>query len=747
MPQSLNYTANKILTLARERHIRGCLVLSGNEAWCKQRALEIVALVNAPAVCWVGESAPNSPTIRAIPSHATQQLLGSDTDCLVIDARSGLSPDMLGMTAGTLRGGALLLLLTPPHDQWASFDDPDYQRYQALRPSSYAMSGYFLQRAIALLEQVEAEITNDNAWLSVVAQSDSADKPTAKHSDALVKVEQRDSSEHFIPSNEQQSVIQAIQTLSQQPNGSVLLNADRGRGKSVALGLAVKALLAQNSQRILIVAPLRAQVNNLFLAIGECAQSTRVQFIAVDQLIMDAAAQKGMGDKCLCDLLIVDEAAAIPLPMLYQLVDVAPRSVFSSTTHGYEGSGRGFTLRFNDYLLARKQSLQALTLSEPIRWASGDPLEAFFNQLLILNTDNRIDSRIDDQSASDVSVDNAPTMAIRKVSSDELLVNEVLLRAVFGLLVDAHYQTRPSDLRQLLDVPYLHLWIAEQADNGQVIAVLLAYEEGGFADGHDELLQQIVSGKRRPQGNLLSQSLASQSADTQWCRVKSLRVTRIAVAESYRLQGIASNLLNSLESFAVTEGCDYWGSSFGFDSALLAFWQSHNALPVHLGLHRDKASGLRNLMVVKPLTEALAASSHALHQQLLIDLPFWHAQFLADIPSDTLMLLSNGETSSMLESINIDYDLMRIKRFIAGELTYDKVYPSLYRRLMSPKSVFSLAGAVASTAAEESVRCPITEASLRLAPNWAALAEEFQLKGRRDVIASIKTELIQLTID
>jgi len=36
---------------------------------------------------------------------------------------------------------------------------------------------------------------------------------------------------------------------------------------------------------------------------------------------------------------------------------------------------------------------------------------------------------------------------------------------------------------------------------------------------------------------------------------------------------------------------------------------------------------------------------------------------------------------------------------------------------------------------------------LLLAPNWSALAEQFQLKGRRDVIASIKTELIQLSMD
>jgi tRNA(Met) cytidine acetyltransferase len=792
MPNSLEISFNQVLNLAHEQHFRGCLVLSGSRAWCYQQALNTIALINdssaskplthSPQICWVGDSVPDSDTIHAIPPSATAQLLGSDSDCLIIDAWSGLAPDMLGIASGTLRGGALFLLLTPPFEEWPAYDDPDYQRYTALRPNAYKMSGHFLQRAVSMFAMSEqASLADGKPWLSIVKQDDTVYSPVA---DALNKQETNDvipvasasqTSERFIPSNEQLTVIHAVKQLSDQSTGIVLLNADRGRGKSVALGLAVKALLAQSHIRICIVASLRSQVNNLFSAVGIESDSAEVMFMAVDQFIADAAAfqqepkaaiesankQKASNSgQFICDLLIVDEAAAIPLPLLYQLVDLAPRSVFSSTLHGYEGSGRGFGLRFNDYLLKQDKPLQSLSLIEPIRWAGDDPLERFFNQLLILNAD----SRSEDQTNIKPSSMTARKCTVRKVNHAELLASESLLRSVFALLVDAHYQTRPSDLRQLLDVPYLHLWIAECSVSKSIVGVLLAYEEGGFAGSHDDLLEQIVTGKRRPQGNLLSQSLASHSADIQWCRVKSLRVTRIAVAESYRRQGVASNLLSSLESFALTEACDYWGSSFGFESRLLTFWQAHKALPVHLGLHRDKASGLRNLMIVKPLTETLAASTYAMHKQLLIDLPFWHAQFLTDISSDTLMLLSNGkppvglggEDKSCVEGSVKDcvkgsvkdydksYDQVRIRRFIAGELTYEKVYPSLYRLLMSPKSVFSLAGVAA---VEGVVGCPVAEASFQLAPNWAALAKQFQLKGRRDVIASIKTELIQLSMD
>ena len=750
MHNPLKQSLISTLNFARENNFRGCVVLSGSQAWCQQAAMQSISLISNQAtdmnsaICWVGASVPTSDNIRVISPNATAQLLGSDADCLVIDAWSGLAPDMLGMTSGTLRGGALLLLLTPAFEQWPTYDDPDYQRYQALRPSPYTMSGYFLQRIAALFEQ--ASVTNNKPWLSIVRQAECLDGDVgvkvpyiqeANIQEVKAAIQKAEAGQAFIASDEQQAVIQAIDKLSQQAKGIILLTADRGRGKSVALGLAVKALLAKNDRKILLVASLRRQVENLFSALGSLSTLNSIKFVAVDQLIIDAATSTA--DQPLCDLLIVDEAAGIPLPILYQLADAAPRLVFSSTLHGYEGSGRGFLLRFKKYLLAQEPLMQLLTLKQPMRWASGDPLERFLNKLLILDVDTDINT-----DAVNESKIASSTTTVRKVNSQTLLQDEKLLRSVFGLLVEAHYQTRPADLRQLLDVPYLHLWVAEDASGSKLVGVLLAYEEGGFTSGADDVLNGIVNGQRRPQGNLLSQSLANQSADRLWCRAKLLRVSRIAVAQVYRRRGVASNLLKALEQFALAEGCDYWGSSFGFEPALLAFWQSHEALPVHLGLHRDKASGMRNLMVVKALSKPLSKMSYSLHQQFISDLPLWFERYFPDITTAALASLSNDyskfkagdEYHSQLE-VNVQtveaYDQIRIQRFIDAELPYDKVYPSISRVFLADNKTIT--------------DCPITHASLLLVPNWSALAEKFQLKGRRDVIASIKAELIQLTAD
>src|SRR5690606_42099695 len=52
------------------------------------------------------------------------------------------------------------------------------------------------------------------------------------------------------------------------------------------------------------------------------------------------------------DLVIVDEAAQLPVALLQHLVLCHPDTplAFATTTHGYEGTGRGYVLRFSKWL-------------------------------------------------------------------------------------------------------------------------------------------------------------------------------------------------------------------------------------------------------------------------------------------------------------------------------------------------------------------------------------------------------------
>lgn len=153
------------------------------------------------------------------------------------------------------------------------------------------------------------------------------------------------------PTEEQQAILTA---LLQAESGVWVLTAARGRGKSTLAGM----LVAQSPLTCWITGPSRAATE----VAGEWAQG-RAQFWAPDALL----AQCREGDVSAVGWLLVDEAAAIPAPLLQQLIGYFPRVLLTTTVQGYEGTGRGFLLKF----CAGLPSYQALSLQQPMRWAQG----------------------------------------------------------------------------------------------------------------------------------------------------------------------------------------------------------------------------------------------------------------------------------------------------------------------------------------------------------------------------------------
>ncbi len=126
-------------------------------------------------------------------------------------------------------------------------------------------------------------------------------------------------------------------------------------------------LLRQLAGEAIVTAPTRSAVDVLASFAGEA-----FRFMAPDALL---------SSKEKASWLIVDEAAAIPAPLLRQLVSRFPRTLLTTTVQGYEGTGRGFLLKF----CASLPYLQLFSLSAPIRWAAGCPLESAISQLLIFS--------------------------------------------------------------------------------------------------------------------------------------------------------------------------------------------------------------------------------------------------------------------------------------------------------------------------------------------------------------------------
>lgn len=550
---------------------RRLLLVTGAEADCERRVLTAVPASILDDTLWVAGSAP-SP-VRATASTQVVRRLGGECRLLVFNAHQGFHPDAFAAAVGTLRGGGDCVVLAPPKDAWAGFADPDAARFASYPRCAADMDRLYLRRLVDCWSgdpgcfEAPADGPLEPCWAA-------ADPTVFQLSDAQLRL--------------CADVASVAHGHARRP---LLIAADRGRGKSTLLGVAAAQLLQRGLSRITVVAAYRAAAATLFRhaarEAGLAPSGDADLPIADGVLCFRRPADLIVSRRRIDGLVIVDEAAAIPVALLAQLMRRCNRLVLASTEHGYEGSGRGFTLRFRALLDEVAPRWVQRTLAEPMRWASDDPLEALVNRSLLLDAD-----------CGALGPDSAPTV-IERVERAALGGDEALLREVFALLVSAHYRTRPSDLRNLLDNRDLVLWLARDAD--VVVGVMVAVREGAI---DPTMAGSILAGRRRPRGHMLVQSLAVQSGLDDCLQMRLLRVQRIAIHPDRRRRGVGSELLAQAAQWAGANGFDLLGCAYGADPSLLAFWRRNGFRSVRLGLRVDPASGLCTLFMLRGLSNA-----------------------------------------------------------------------------------------------------------------------------------------------
>ena len=587
---------------------RRLILVSGDQHWGERWLLGQLDEADLAATLWIAEVAPAG--VQATRSARVTQCLGSEHRLLVCNAHQGFHPDAFAAAAGTLRGGGDCVLLMPPLETWSSFADLDKARFAAYPRALTDMKGGFAARLLRCWRGHPAIHTVTPGSLLRVRLA-----PPAAGT--------------FQPTDGQWAAVSAVERVAHgHARRPLLLTADRGRGKSTVLGIAAARLLLGGLPRVTVVAPHRAAAETLFRhALAEAGIEPRapsdvrvaggmLRFRLPAECIDDAAGAPG--------LVLVDEAAAIPVGVLQRLLEVGNRLVFASTVHGYEGSGRGFDIRFRAVLNERMPQWRGLHLSEPLRWPPDDPLETALNRGFLM----------------DVELTVPPAhaaLSIQRVEPAVLAGQESLLRSAFALLVNAHYQTRPSDLRQLLDNPDVHLWLARRGE--VVVGVLLCCAEGGFGP---EMAGQVLSGRRRPRGHLLPQSLAVHAGLDEVLGQRVLRVQRIAVHPQVRRQGLGRGLLEACAAWAGEHQFDLLGCAFAADALLLGFWRALHFAAARLGTRVDPASAAHSLFMLRGLSARGSKLADRARQQFLAGLPWSLAASLSEIDSHLAVLLLHG---------------------------------------------------------------------------------------------------------
>lgn len=651
---------------------RQLVLLDGEHDWGLATAAELIEKRRPERLVWVSNG-PIPPMISdrgltaataVIPVAKVQRLLGGECDLLLMDLWTGLDADALGAAVGSLRGGGLLLLLTPPLSDWPDWIDPEAARL-AVHPYTAAEVGArFIARCARLLGADEAA---ERAQGSPSGAPETAPAPLPAASRPSASAERFSADPAQPATSGQATAVAAILALARgRARRPLVLTADRGRGKSAALGIAAGRLIADKGLRILVTAPRRSALASLFAHASAASGMTTADDCS--GLLRFQPPDALLENQPQADLLLVDEAAGIPAPLLERLLQHYARICFATTVHGYEGTGRGFELRFRALLDQRTPGWRALQLRTPIRWHQNDPVERLINRMLLLDAEPAADAQV---AAADLD-----SPRFRVWSRDALAADDGALGQLFGLLVLAHYQTRPNDLRHLLDGPNLE--VATLSAGELILATALIAREGRLEPG---LQQPIFEGRRRPRGHLLPQTLSAHAGLPEATRLGYARIVRIAVHPAARRRGLARRLLEALAARSGTDRPDLMGASFGATTELLRFWRQCGFAPLHLGTRRNAASGARAAVVLRALSPAGAPVVAQARARLTCDLPTLLTGPLQSVRPEIIAALLQEQ--AQCEPQHCAGDQQQIDAFADADRSFEAALPALERLVRS----------------------------------------------------------------
>jgi tRNA(Met) cytidine acetyltransferase len=618
---------------------RRLLVLSGARTVCYEYAERVLDELAVPITetTLVGER-EFLECERVGPRNA-DELLGTTREVIVVDAHDELRPNALGTVVGAVDGGGLFVLCVPPLDEWPDRSD-GFDEGLAVPPFAVdEVTSHFRRRLIDLLRRHRGVAIVDLDAGAVL--EDGLTHPAPRLDGGWFRRHEV----HAFPdpaydaclTKDQETAVAALEAL-REDGQAVVIEADRGRGKSSAAGLAAGSLAADGAD-VLVTAPAFRSAAEVFARAREVLESVDSLTAAEERKLvategsvefrhpLDAVAAIDE-----CDALIVDEAAALGVDLLESTL-AADSVAYATTVHGYEGAGRGFSVRFRDRLDASDHEVTDLTMSTPIRYAAGDPVEAWGFHALMLDARPPVDSLVADATPESTTY--------RRIDAADLASDEHLLREVFGLLVLAHYRTEPNDLARLLDAPNVR--VRALLHDGHVVSVALLAHEG---DLPPDLRADMYEGGR-VRGNMLPDVLTSQLRDEAAGIPIGLRVLRIATHHAVRSNGLGSRLLREVREEFENE-VDWLGTGYGATPELLRFWERNGYRSVHLATTRNESSGEYSVLMLDPTSEAGRELADR-HER-------WFVDRIAGVLSDPLADADPDVVRAVLHATTVSHD-------------------------------------------------------------------------------------------
>lgn len=581
----------------------------------------------------------------------SHRVLGSTVGMLVLQDFEALTPNLMARTIETVRGGGLVIFLlrtVKSLKQLYTMTMDVHSRYRT--ESSADVVPRFNERFILSLARCRNCLVCDDE-LNVLPISrktlsglipDQVQKGDAGEvviQETVEEQELKDLKQSLIETphvgvlvdlaktaDQAKALLVFLEACSEKTNKAltVAMTAARGRGKSATMGLCLAGAIALGYSSMAVTAPEPENLVAVFEFLCRGLKALKYQE-HMDYSISYNAASGREAIKCItaihiykshrqviqyipphetdkfssAEIIAIDEAAAIPLPVVRALLQLPESLTFlSSTINGYEGTGRALSLKLIKELRERKGGrkseldaamtaaasiagprakkgevkvheqrykaaaeaadndhltgpLREIELVMPIRYAPGDGVETWLNKLLCLDCGSGAQLKLNGGAPAPAdcelySVDRDALFSYHKLS-------EAFLQKLMGLYTSAHYKNTPNDLQMLSDAPAHSVFVllspsAEKDSNllPDILAVVQVALEGKISRKAVEA--QLARGHRSA-GDMIPWTISQQFGDSKFAQLSGARIVRIAVHPSVQSMGYGSRAVELLFRF------------------------------------------------------------------------------------------------------------------------------------------------------------------------------------------------------
>ncbi len=592
------------------------------------------------------------------------EVLGQTYGSLLIDFTQGFHPNDLGIIVETIKEGGIIIAISPPVEAWENLKSRWHEDLISEPYTVEDITARFFRRFMRRTLLSEGIIVFDADRRKVVKEYEFTAKEVSREEISIPeRIEIKRKLYKLCATQDQIRVLQVFERffVRERERKAVVITADRGRGKTAVLGIVTPYIISRMQRilkrpvRVMVVAPSPQAVQTYFkfLLKALVRQGMTDYFVKESNGMITVVNSKyarveyvvprrAMMEKDWADVVIVDEAAGIDVPVLLKITEGMRYMIFSTTTHGYEGTGRGFSIRFLKRL-ERDETVEIVRvhMEEPIRYGKGDPIERWLYDVLLLDAQP---AELDD---GDVEAIKNGELEFRELDKDELMSDEKLLREFFGIYVLAHYRNRPSDLAILSDMPN-HLPFVVTVNGKPVCSLHIAVE--GRLD--DETIEKIREGYK-PKGQIIPDLMLKHYWSFEFPKMVGARVVRIATHPAVMDMGIGSYALFKILEWAYKQNLDWVGSGFGVSPELLRFWAKNGFIPVHITPQRNEVSGEHTVIVLKALKHDVECYIDEINSEFVRRLIEYLADELRDLETETAILL--------LKSLRRDIEMPRLE--------------------------------------------------------------------------------------